>query len=81
LKTTAFELPFHRFWRRFRPKNDSILVGLLFIPTAFAAFLGLKVVRIHRFEYLNKPIRTPEPLICVAFVRGFVTFATVVADH
>jgi hypothetical protein len=56
-------------------------VGLLFIPTAFAAFLGLKVVQIHRFEYLNKPIRTPEPLICVTFVRGFVTFATVLVDH
>jgi len=56
-------------------------VGLLFILTAFAAFLGLKVVRIHRFEYLNKPIRTTGPLICVTFVRGFVTFTTVVTNH
>ena len=43
-------------------------MGLLFIPIAFATFLGLKVVRIHRFESLIKPIRTTEPLICVTSV-------------
>ena len=56
-------------------------MGLLFIPIAFATFLGLKVVRIHRFESLIKPIRTTGYTICVTFVRGLVTFTTVVADY
>ena len=56
-------------------------MGLLFIPIAFATFLGLKVVRIHRFEYQNKLIRTTGYTICVTFVRGFVTFTTVVVDY
>ena len=56
-------------------------MDLLFIPIAFATFLGLKVVQIHRFESLNKLIRTTGYTICVTCVCGFMSFTTVIVDH